>query len=29
VDSGSLRVPRDEVQAPVGWLTPEDWNALW
>jgi hypothetical protein len=29
VDSGSLRVPRDEVQVPVGWLTPEDWNALW
>lgn len=29
IDTGSLRVPRDQAQSPVGWLTPEDWNALW
>jgi hypothetical protein len=29
IDTESLGVPRDEVDAPVGWLTPEDWNALW
>jgi hypothetical protein len=29
IDVGSLRVPRDEAQPPSGWLTQEDWNALW
>ncbi len=29
IDTGSLRVPRDEAQPPSGWLTQEDWNALW
>ena len=29
IDAESLPVPRDSVDAPVGWLTPEDWNALW
>jgi hypothetical protein len=29
IDTASLRVPREETQAPVGWLVPEDWNALW
>jgi len=29
IDAGSLRVPRDEAQPPSGWLTQEDWNALW
>ena len=29
IDTDSLEVPRDGVDAPVGWLTPEDWNALW
>lgn len=29
VDIESLRVPRDPGSPPVGWLSPEDWNALW
>ncbi len=29
IDTESLPVLRDSVDAPVGWLTPEDWNALW
>jgi hypothetical protein len=29
IDAAFLRVPRDQTQAPVGWLTPDDWNALW
>lgn len=29
IDTESLVVPRHEVDAPLGWLTPEDWNALW
>jgi hypothetical protein len=29
IDIESLRVPRDQVAPPVGWLSPEDWNALW
>jgi hypothetical protein len=24
-----VRVEREGDQAPIGWLTPEDWNALW
>jgi hypothetical protein len=24
-----VRVERDEDEAPMGWLTPEDWNSLW
>jgi hypothetical protein len=24
-----LSVPRDSDQVPVGWLSAEDWNALW
>ncbi len=24
-----VRVERQEDQAPIGWLTPEDWNSLW
>jgi hypothetical protein len=28
IDIDSLRVPR-EGDGPVGWLSPEDWNALW
>ncbi len=29
IDVHSVRTPRSEVGAPVGWLTREDWNALW
>jgi hypothetical protein len=29
IDGESIRVPRSDVEAPVGWLSPEDWNALW
>jgi hypothetical protein len=29
IDGESIRVPRGEVEAPLGWLSPEDWNALW
>jgi hypothetical protein len=29
IDTDWVRIPRAEVQAPVGWLTPEDWNTLW
>jgi hypothetical protein len=29
IDIDVIRVPRDEVEAPVGWLSGEDWNALW
>jgi hypothetical protein len=29
IDIESYRIPRDGVAAPVGWLTPDDWNALW
>ncbi len=29
IDSESIRVPRHPEQSPVGWLAPEDWNALW
>jgi hypothetical protein len=29
IDIEVLAVPRDQVQAPIGWLSPEDWNALW
>ena len=29
IDGESVRVPRAEVEAPLGWLSPEDWNALW
>jgi len=29
IDAESLRVPRDQVQTPRGWLEPDDWNALW
>ncbi len=28
IDSETLPVPRPE-EGPVGWLAPEDWNALW
>jgi len=28
IDSETLAVPRPE-EGPVGWLAPEDWNALW
>jgi hypothetical protein len=28
IDVESQRVPREDV-GPVGWLSPEDWNALW
>jgi hypothetical protein len=28
IDVESLRVPRGD-DGPVGWLSPEDWNALW
>ncbi len=24
-----VRVARQADQVPIGWLTPEDWNALW
>jgi hypothetical protein len=29
IDTEILRVPRPTDQEPVGWLSPEDWNALW
>jgi hypothetical protein len=29
IDSETLRVPRPTDGGPVGWLDPEDWNALW
>ena len=29
IATGSIRVRRDQGRAPVGWLTLEDWNALW
>jgi hypothetical protein len=29
IDGESIRVARGEVDAPMGWLSPEDWNALW
>jgi hypothetical protein len=29
IDSEVLRVPRHPDQAPLGWLSSEDWNALW
>jgi hypothetical protein len=29
IDTEILRVPRPDDQEPVGWLSPEDWNALW
>jgi hypothetical protein len=29
IDVEMLRVPRDEESPPVGWLSTEDWNALW
>jgi hypothetical protein len=29
IDGESIRVPRGELEAPLGWLSPEDWNALW
>ena len=29
IEGESLTVPRDPAAAPVGWLAPEDWNALW
>ncbi len=29
IDIEVLAVPREADQAPIGWLTPEDWNALW
>jgi hypothetical protein len=29
IDVDVLRVPRDPEQAPVGWLSGEDWNDLW
>jgi hypothetical protein len=29
VDTETVRVPRDDESKPVGWLVPEDWNALW
>lgn len=28
IDSETLSVPRPD-EGPVGWLAPEDWNALW
>ena len=28
IDSETLEVPRPD-DAPIGWLAPEDWNALW
>ena len=29
IDIEVLAVPRDQERAPIGWLSPEDWNALW
>jgi hypothetical protein len=29
IDIAVLRVQRDQVDAPVGWLSGEDWNAIW
>ena len=29
IDIEVLQVPRDPEQAPVGWISGEDWNALW
>jgi hypothetical protein len=29
VDAETVRIARDDESKPVGWLSPEDWNALW
>jgi len=29
IDTEVLRVPRGPDQSPVGWLSGDDWNALW
>ena len=29
IDSEAVRVPRPADEGPLGWLAPEDWNALW
>ncbi len=29
IDAEMLSVPREPEASPVGWLSPEDWNALW
>jgi hypothetical protein len=29
IDGEAVAVPRDPEVTPVGWLDPEDWNALW
>ncbi|MGO8870401.1 MAG: hypothetical protein ACLQPH_03200 [Acidimicrobiales bacterium] len=29
VDIESFRVPRQPESAPIGWISPEDWNELW
>lgn len=29
IDIDLLAVDRQDIEAPRGWLTPEDWNALW
>ncbi len=29
IDSETVRVPRPDDAGPLGWLAPDDWNALW
>lgn len=29
IDAVAVRVPRAQIHAPVGWIDPDDWNALW